>query len=194
MRPMEFTYRLTEEDYLRAAKIKAKNTSTRPWSRFLSRIYLGLFFLVLWFSMIVGRILEWLDLTGDKLGHLSVASVLFSSILPTAILSFLVILLIRAVLFWPKLLRRREQFRNSVGCQVETIVNVSPERIAFRSETGSSESQWRSYAAWSTRDGILVLDTQAGVRQILKIAGLSQDQRSELLGILRTTLGVGVIG
>jgi len=183
---MEFAYKLTEADYVKAARIKAKSLNARPWSKFLSRLYLVLSFVILWLCFSAGRILEWLDLTGDKLGNLAVGNLLLSSILPTAILSLLIILLVRAVAYLPRRRLRREQYRNSAACQVETRVRVSPQSIAFQSETGSSESNWKNYATWNTRDGILVLTNHGGVRHILKIAGL--DQHSELMGILADAL------
>jgi len=188
MESIEFTYHLTEDDYVKAAEIKVKIKASHPWSKVLSRIYLALLLFVIWFSMIIGRILAWLDITGDKLGKLSIGDVLLSSILPTAILLFLFILLIRILLLWPKKLQRREQYRNSAQCQVATTVKASPERIAFRSEQGSSESQWKCYAGWAAQDEILVLQTFAGVRQILKIPGLNQDQRAEFIRILNAAM------
>ena len=188
MESMEFTYRLTEDDYVKSAKVKVKINVPRPWSRFLSRIYLGSLFFTIWFSIIIGRILEWLDVTGDKLGNLKTSNLLISSILPAAILLFLVLLFVRILLFLPKRFQRREQYRNSAQCQVATTVKASTERIAFRSEEGLSESQWKCYAGWSAQDGILVLQTFAGVRQILKIADLSQDQRDEFIRIVKTAI------
>ena len=186
---MEFTYKLTEADYVKAARIRAKSLNARrPWSKFLSRLYLVLSFAILWLCFSAGRILEWLDLTGDKLGNLAVGNLLLSSILPTAILSLLIILLVRAVTYLPRRRLRREQYRNSAACQVETRVRVSPQSIAFQSETGSSESNWKNYATWNMRDGILVLTNHGGVRHILKIAGLDPAQHSELMGILSDAL------
>jgi hypothetical protein len=185
---MEFSYRLTEEDYMKASKIKVKYATGRPWARFLSRFYLVLFLITMWLTFASGRILEWLDVTGDKLGKLAIGSLLISSILPTLILSFLVIVLYRALLFWPRMQQRREQYGSNAGCQVETTVTLSPLSIAFRSEMGQSESRLKNYAAWSSRNGILVLATQAGVRQIVKIGGLPPAQQSELLKLLTDAL------
>ena len=195
MESMEFTYRLTEDDYLKAAKIKVKiKPSRRPWFQFMSRIYLGLFFFVIWFSMIFGRIFEWLEITGDRLGNLAMGKLLISSIVPASILSLLVFLLVRSVVFWPKRLQHREQYRRNSQCQVETTVNASTQRIVFRSETGSSESLWKCYAGWGTQDGILVLQTYGGVRQIMKVAELNQDQKSEFIRILNFVIDPGSNG
>jgi hypothetical protein len=181
---MEFSYKLTEDDFVRAGAIKVRYPSARAWSKSVSRIYSFSFLAALWLAFVSGRILERLDVTGNKLGDVAVEPLLLASILPSAILAVLIILVIRIVVYWPKRSLRREQYRNNAACQVETVVRISPESISFRSATGSSESRWTCYAGWNLRSGILVLANKAGVRQILKVAGLSPSERTELMQIL----------
>ncbi|HEY2468431.1 MAG TPA: hypothetical protein VGI45_11440 [Terracidiphilus sp.] len=185
---MEFTYKLTEDDYARAARVKVKSSGSRPWLKLLSRLQLAFFFVGLWIALIAGRILERFEISGEKLGNIAAGRLMLSSVLPTLILSWLIILAFQMATYWPKRKVRREQYRRNEGCHVATSVAVSPESIAFRSETGSSQSKWTCYTGWEIQDGILILLKQGGVRQILKVEGLDPNQQSELKGILANAI------
>ena len=185
---MEFTYTLTEDDYLKAATIKVPRSARRPWSRVLSVTYVVLFYLSVGLIVVAGRTLEWLDLTGDKLGNLPIGSVLSSSIFPMLILPLLIFVLFKTVTYLPTRKTRIEQFRNCIGCTVATTAIVSSQSIAFRSEAGTSECSWKCFAGWNSQGGLLILANHANTRHILKTARLEPAQSSELMQILATAL------
>lgn len=189
---MEFSYKLTESDYLRASII-AVNRPKRRWARALSYGYLTQLFLVIWGALIAGMMLERSDMVGitaADLRDLHVTSAIIpASIVPSAAFFGLVVLLLRLrFLRWFISNSRRENFRVDPACQAATTVTVTPQSIAFRSALGSSESDWRGYSAWAEKDGILLLVTHAGVRKILKISALSDVEKSELLSIVASAL------
>jgi hypothetical protein len=185
---MEFTYKLTEDDYVRAARVKVERSGPRLWLKVLSRLNSAFFFVGLWIAVAAGRILERFEISRNKLENLAAGQLMFSSILPTLLLSWLIMLVFQMATYWPKLKARREQYRRNAGCHVETSVTASSQSIAFRSETCSSESKWTCYAGWAMQDGILILANHGGVRQILKVEGLEQNQRSELMQILAAAI------
>src|SRR4051812_27499009 len=133
---IEFTYTLTEDDYLNAAKIKVARSAGRPWSRVLSVTYIVLSYLTVGLILVTGRLLEWFDVTGNKLGNLPIGSVFGSSIVPTAILPLGILYLFKAVTYLPSRRARREQFRSCLGCTAATTAVISLESVAFRSEAG----------------------------------------------------------
>ncbi|WP_109485938.1 hypothetical protein [Occallatibacter savannae] len=185
---MEFTYTLTEDDYLKAAAIKLARPTGHPWSRILSVTYIVLLYLSVGVIVATGRILEWFDLTGDKLGNLPIGDLLASSIMPTAILPLGILILFRAVTYLPNRRLRREQFRSCIGCTATTTAVFSLESVAFRSEAGFSQSAWKCFARWKSQEGLLVIANHAGTRHIVKVAGLDQAQLTELMEILAAAL------
>ena len=189
---MEFTYKLTEPEYLFASKIATKGLR-QPWARLVRYAYLSVIFLIVWGSVLVGMLLEQQDLVGITAGEIQfmhkAQAVIPASFVPAIGCYCLVLILLRfRFLQWFDRKRRLEDFRTDPGCQAETTATVTPQSIAFRSATGSSESIWACYSTWAERNGILLLVTHAGVRKILKVAGLSDPQRDELRAILTTAL------
>ena len=185
---MEFTYTLTEDDYLRAAAMRVPSFSRGPWSRVLSVSYIVVFYLSVGLLIVAGRMLEWLNLTGDKFGNLPLGDMLGSSIVPTAILPVAIFVLFKVIPFVPTRKARIEQFRRCIGCRVAVTAMLSPESIAFRSEAGRSECIWKCFAGWTAQDGLLILADHANTRHILKISGLDQAQHIEFMKILATAL------
>jgi hypothetical protein len=189
---MEFSYKLSEADYLLASGTAAKRPG-RPWARLLAYGNLTLVFLIIWGALLAGMFLEQSDLAGLNPSEIQtvplVRQVVPASIVPALCLFCLVFLLLRMrILRWLDRQSRREHFRADPGCQAETTVTLTPQSIAFRSVAGSSESVWDGYATWAERNGILVLVTRAGVRKIMKIASLSESEKVELRGILSAAL------
>jgi hypothetical protein len=193
---MEFSYKVSEDEYMRASKIGIKRPRG-PWARGVSYLYPATLFFAVWGSFLLGMIMERNDLVGVTAGDLheghafrsmSPAPFWSASLIPALGIFCLLLICLRILFRVPMLRVRREQFRRNPGCQVETTVNVTPSSIAFRSATGSSESRWECYSTWAERDGVLVLVTHAGIRQILRIAGLSEPERAEFRGILSASI------
>jgi hypothetical protein len=189
---MEFSYKLSEADYLLAGSIAVKRPG-RPRARLLFYAYLATLFLLLWGGLIIGMLLEQMDLVGISAAQIQGVqadkAIVPASIVP-ALLYFCagLILLRTGFLRWFDRGRRLEHFRTDPGCQAETTVIATAQSIAFRSKTGSSESIWDCYSMWAERQGILVLVTHAGVRKILKVSSLSESEKAEFRGILSAAL------
>lgn len=189
---MEFSYKLNQAGYLLAARIAVKRPG-RPWARVLSYGYLTMIFLIIWGALLAGMMLEQQDLVGITAAEVqaphAVRELVPASILPAIGLFSLALLLLRLrPLRSLERKTRLEHFHTDPRCQAETTVMMTKESIAFRSGTGSSESIWGCYSTWGERNGVLVLVTRAGFRQILKIVGLSEPEKIELRGILSAVL------
>ncbi len=189
---MEFSYKLSEAEYLLAARIAAKRPG-RPSARLFTYAFLTTILLIVWVSFVAGMVLEQSDLVGITAGDLQrphkVEAIIPASIVPTLAIFCVAILLLRMrPLRWLLRRSRFEHFRIDPGCQAETTVTLTSGSIAFRSATGSSQSIWGCYTTWGERDGVVVLVTCAGVREILKIADLSESEKGEFRSILSSAL------
>jgi hypothetical protein len=187
---MEFTYKLTEPEYLLACDIVVKRRGP-SWTRHLPYVYFAGLLLVVWGAIFGGMELECSDLIGVsvEIHKLPPVGLMISgSLLPAFIYAWVVSLIVRAVLRRWYLRRRLRHFHDDPGCQAETTVNFRPDSIGFRSSTGSSESIWECYETWNEKNGVLLLVTRAGTRKIVKTSGLSEAERSELRGILVAAL------
>lgn len=189
---MDFSYKLSESEYLLASRIAAKRPG-RPWARALTYGYLTIILLIVWGSLGAGMLLERSDLAGITAADIQrlkpAEAIIYASIVPACAISCMVFLLLRMrPLRWLDRKSRLEHFHADPGCQAETTVTLTGESISFRSAAGSSESIWGCYAAWGERNGVVVLVTRAGVRKILKISDLSEGKKDEFRSILSSAL------
>jgi hypothetical protein len=193
MAAMEFSYKLTESEYLSACKIPVKRPG-RNWTRISSYVYNAILLLTVWGAVVLGMLLESWDLVGINAAdvpHLHTpAAILPASIVPALGYFALVLMAFRLLrpTRWLAARRRREHFRADPQCQAETRVTVTVEGVSFHSATGSSQSIWSTYSTWAERGGVLLLVTHAGVRKILCISKLTDPQRAELRGLLAAVL------
>jgi hypothetical protein len=193
MAAMEFSYILTEPEYLRACNMRVKRAG-RNWLRINSYVYNAILLLTVWGAVVLGMLLESWDLVGVNTAdvphpHMP-AAILPASILPALAYFFFVLVGLRLLRpsRWIAARQRREHFRTDPSCTAETCVTVTPEGVSFRSATGSSQSIWGTYCGWTERDGIVLLVTRAGVRKILSIGKLTDPEKSELRSILTAVL------
>ena len=83
----------------------------------------------------------------------------------------------------------RRAYRNDPAMQGQFTVNITPESISTQGTAGPpSKSGRNGYASWRERRGVTVLMHHTGAYFILSLAGLSGAQRSELRGILAAAL------
>ena len=187
---MEFSYKLSEADYLLASKIVVKRPK-RAWARAQSYVSLGCLLVIVWGALLTGMMLEWSDAGGGSLAEAPIGHLVLSSIIPSLILFWFSLWLPRLVMRWPRLMSGREHFRTDPACQAETTAIITSESAKFRSDNGNSESAWDCFSTWGERNGVLVLVTRAGGRKILKISGLSAVEKEDLHAILHVALPKG---
>ena len=184
---MEFISKLDEGDFMLSGGIAVK-LSRSTFDRVFKWIYPFVFICFIWCTFLLGMILEWFNRTKGGLVQLPLGHMVLESFGPTAILYYLMVIALRPLERWPLRKRRRERFRTNPACQEPTTVTLSSDSISFRSTTGMSQSHWECYESWGEKSGIVVLLTQAGVRQMVKISELPSEQQQEFRNILTEVL------
>jgi hypothetical protein len=189
---MEFSYRITETDYLYACKIKvAPRVSQRlRWSKHAYRLLL---FTFVFGTFASGLLFGWKDATAIQIEMASppLGRVFSEAIIPALVISLLYFSVLGVL---HRYLTRNtnaqlEHYRSDPSCQCETTLTVTPEQVFFRCANGClTQSGWNIYKQWVESGNIILLITLAGVRKIVNIAGLSEVERDELRGILSAAL------
>ena len=166
---MEFSYRISEAEYLSAAKPKSKRSSSYIKAVLFWLVILA--FLVLVLSVVPPRTQQ-----------------ILSGLTHVPILVLLLGLTVLIPKLQPMILRRR--YRKDPSMQGRFTVNITPESISIENAAGtSSRSGWNDFFLWYEAEGVIVLVSRSKARSILiGLAGLSEAQRDDLRGILTASL------
>jgi len=186
---MEFTYKVSEAEFLSAWKLRERS--------FSSRLFRGVFLFVgFWVVVLVGLILLWgvVQYTGaSPMQHPSDHPAGISRFLGAMALNlgpFFVafgILAFVAIRLGPQSSRR--SYRNDPQMQGEFTVDLTPDSISIQNSVGtSSRSGWSLYKYWREGKDLLLLGLHSGELFVLSLAGLSEPQRDELRSILGAAL------
>jgi hypothetical protein len=161
---MEFTTRISEQDFLaghRLAQKSAFNTVLTVW------MYLLLAWLVF-------------QLAYDLLMGPKVRYVLFDGLSVLVLIGFW-------WMFLPNRLRRR--YRKDPSQHGENLVRIGPEGLSEESSSGTRSSRaWSLCSHWSESGRVFVLKSQSGIFYIFPKACLSAGQQEELRSTLSAVL------
>lgn len=184
---MEFSYQISEDEYVRAYKLAAK--SKRPA---LVKTVLFWAFVIICLTLLFGVISKQRHSPGDSeveqapvTQQAPAGNALLVNLGPLALVfagwGFL-------FFFWiPNAVRR--QYRKDTNSHGTITIHLDVESIAIRSTVGTStQSRWNVYNGWQEKQDIVILRYPNGTFQFLNIAGLSEPERAELRGILATAL------
>ena len=190
---MEFSFRVTEKDYLAAWKLRMKASRSNVRKTVLFWVFILVCLTMLW--VIVQRKAQLLSQeqqqavpsqpvsAADK--AVSPSHALLVNVGPFALIAAVWVLLLLNL--GPKGIRR--MYRKDPTMQGEFTVNITHDSISTQNTAGtSSKSQWSIYSYWREGTGIIVLFLLNGAYFVLSLAGLSDAQRDELRGILATAL------
>lgn len=191
---MEFSYKLSEEDYLQACEIRLPLIPTQmQWWESHAYMLIRTAFMVIAsaFGLFWG-----MEPPDGMQTHFSLSLFGFSlglGLMPGIGLSWLCGRVFRFL--HPILSRRRIEaarravYRADPTCHSETTLNITSEQLSFRCGTDRLiHSGWSLYDHWVESPDILLLVTHWRVRWIVNITGLSQAEREELRGILTAAL------
>jgi hypothetical protein len=188
MAAMEFSYTISEADFLRARKLPKKSPA-----QILSLIVRAN--LLFWLLLFVLLIILWtlVHLTsppaqtppvsahGHPAGLLGSVIVCLIFVAVSCIVAFL--------LFGIGPLRARRQYRKDPFFQGQFTVDLDAQRISMRNSAGaSSQDAWNLYGYWRARENLIVLVQPSREFLILNLAALSDAQRTELRSILTAAL------
>jgi hypothetical protein len=186
---MEFSYRISEEEYLSAARLKLKRASRLGRVRKTVMIWVfilaGLMFAV---SAIQNyrqqpdnsdEIAVQTATTAQPMNAMSITIVLF-----VVFISILLYVIFRGV---PMQLRR--QYRKDPAMQGQISMSITPESISVENTAGaSSKTGWNVYDYWCEGKGIIILAFHSGAYFLISLASLPETQQDELRGILTVAL------
>jgi hypothetical protein len=193
---MEFSYRITEAEYLRASKLK-------PLRSFGFRVFkLVRLIILFWICVFVGLILLWavVQRSGAAARQPAAKQVGTGQVLKAVVLNlgpFLVPFIAIGgaaiyLLFGLERMLTRRKYRNDLRIQGQFTVNITQGRILVLDRVGaSSQAGGDSYEWWHESKGLIVLRLRSGAHSVVSLAGLSESQRGELRGVLVATLPKG---
>jgi hypothetical protein len=190
---MEFSYTVSEAEYLRAWKLerKASSRSSLKTAVFWISIMIGLLLL---YRFIQPRQQQANLSHAQPVPHASVTQVnypdtptpgIMEKAGPFLVLAGLWILIVTGLV--P--MRLRHIYRKDPRMQGQFTVNLTPESISTENSVGTlSRSGWNVYNYWCEGKGIIVLMFHSGTYSILSLAGLSAVQQDELRRTLKAAL------
>ncbi len=190
---MEFTFKVTEAEYLRASRLRIK----LPGSKTLQTILFWIFILVCLVSLwsTVEKSKPTAGTTDQPV--VTQPSEVESPSRGTGFHALLVndgpFLLLAGVWFFMLLKLRpttvRGMYRKDPVMQGQFTVDVTPEFLSADNTAGTYwKARWNIFASWREGKDVIVLMYFTGAYFVLSIAGLSDAQRGELRGILATAL------
>jgi hypothetical protein len=188
MTAMEFSYTISEAEYLRARKLPSKSPaqiiSLATRANFLFWLFLFVLLVILWtFVNLISRPPQ----SQRVSAHPHPAGLLGSLIVcPISVAIFCIF----AFLFFgigP--LRARRQYRKDPFLQGQSTVDLNAQWISIRNSAGaSSQHVWNLYLYWRERKNLIVLVRPSREFLILNLAALSDPQRTQLRSILAAAL------
>jgi heme/copper-type cytochrome/quinol oxidase subunit 2 len=151
---MEFSYRISEAEYLRGARPKSKGSSSYIKAILFWLVIIA--FLVLLLT-VVQHFTHQPSVTQQPaiqpVSAHHTASQYFSALSP---LLAIVAIWILASKVQPMILRRR--YRKDFSMQGQFTVNITPESISIENTAGaSSQSKWNDFRFWYEADAFIVL-------------------------------------
>jgi uncharacterized membrane protein len=199
---MEFSYRIGEDEYVRACRIAVKSNRKSSGLPVVKTILFWVFVvicLVLLFS-VVERSARVSSTTASQaetqadsdcspapiqspqpVSGWSLATNLVPLVAIVAIMGFL-------YLVWlPKAQRR--QYRKDTNLHGETTIALDDQSVLIRSTVGTSfQAAWRAFSNWEQKQNMVLLRFPSGGFSMINISGLSNVEREQLRGILSEAL------
>lgn len=178
---MEFTYKISEEDYVNAYILQAGNRSSALVKNISFWVLMAVCLLLLF--GVTQRLIQ-SPADAEDSAPIVMSSVVLN-IFPAVVAAGFFIFF---RFFFPKI-RIRRMYRGDPALQSEITLNVTADSIACQSSAGStSQSAWNIYKCWSEGRGIITIAYHSGVYFVVSLAGLSEPRRAELRAILAAAL------
>jgi hypothetical protein len=179
---MEFSYMISEDEYLRALNPKFKG---RVKSVVKTIIF---WFLILACLMVIitaiGHLGPQPSLTQRPVIQNTGVSHTVRDLLEVSclLLLFAAIWVMNSVAT-PRILRRK--YRKDPAMQGQFTVSITRDTISVRNSAGTFDrSGWEPYRSWYETGDLIVLLTRPATSLMISLAGLCESQRDELRGIL----------
>jgi hypothetical protein len=190
---MEFSYKITEAEYVQACKLGRKVSSRSLFRLVMFWVFVLVCLMMLW--GVVRRNSQQPDVSDqpavteqsstepENNGHGMRAFLV--NIGPFVLVAGIWVV----VLFGVTPMRLRRIYRKDPFMQGQFTVSILPESISIQNTAGSSShTEWNVYERWREGKDVIVLKLQSGAYSAMSVAGLSNAQRDELRGILSAAL------
>lgn len=190
---MHFTYRISEEDFIRAHAIPVRRKQWLPkrQAQYLYLLIVTLFSVsAIWVSILLvgGRLYPSAD---NKTPVLSVDAFALSLCI-ALFFSALQGQLVPKVAPWLNGTKRRllESYRSNPACGKDCRVTIDAEQVRFEGDEYIHQSRWNAYAMWVWKEDLLLLVTHGGIRYTLVTRSLADPEKEQLRVLLNTVLPV----
>jgi hypothetical protein len=180
---MEFSYTVSESDYLAAWKLRRAPGLSKTLKTVMFWVFILVCLMVLW--GFVTRTNATQPVVEPEPANSDPVHALIVNVLPfVLILCIWVFMLIQ---LGPQTIRRL--YRKDPLMKGVFTVKVTPESFAITNTAGfSSESRWSLYQSWREGKKVIALLMPTGGCSVLVLSDLSEPQRNELRGLLASAL------
>lgn len=180
---MEFTYKISEQDFFRAAKLYRKSTANSKIRKILFVAFVVLC-LVLLFAVVMKTRDRSIEDIPPQQTSVS-AGQIAQQIGPLVLIAVVLIVL---VFVWPRM-RLRGIYRKSPVLQGTVTVQATLDTFSVETSTGStSRTRWSDMKMWYESNGLILLIYPTKIYQIVSVKDLSEPQLQEFRSILTTAL------
>ena len=191
---MQFTYRITEDDYVRGCKIALKAKGSK-----LFKVVLFWILIVIVLMILFGVVQKYTHASDTQTSQTESQSDSDQAQAPPshpwANIAANVGPLVAVIAVWGFLLlywlpnATRRQYRKDTNSHGIVTVSLDGDAFAFQSSVGTSfRAGWNAFKDWREKDGLVVLQYPAGTFQFLNVARLSEEELQELRDILSSAL------
>lgn len=181
---MEFSYKVSEADYLAAWKLLEKKVArTRELRKIAILVVINICLLIAWF-VVSHRPLPVSELESPS-SHASSSSLL------TSMLVVIGLVTLGNVLYRVKNRSTilRKMYQKNPSMQRVFTVDITTDGVSSRNTAGtSSASRWELYEFWSEEKDLMLLTLRNETFSIVNLAGLSTERRNELRTIVGAAL------
>jgi hypothetical protein len=180
---MEFTYKISEQELIRAAKLYRKSSVN---SKVKKIIFIA--FVVICLVLLFAVVMKIREGSVENVSR-EPTSVTTGHILQQAgplvlIAAFWIVL----IFVWPRI-RLRGIYRKSPVLQGTVTVQVTLDALSVETSTGStSRTRWNDMKMWHEGNGLILLVYPTKIYQIVNVKDLSELQLGEFRSILTTAL------
>jgi hypothetical protein len=186
---MEFSYRISEAEYLRAARFRFKEAFRLGRIGKIIMIW-GIIIACLMGAVSIVQIYRHQPPPAEQETAETASAEPLSSRLIENVVPLIVTFGIMAWVMSGRVpMGLRRIYRKDPSMQGQFTANITPESISIENTAGTSfRAGWNIYERWREEEGLLLLVLRSGASSMISLADLSSTQRDELRGILAAVL------
>ena len=186
---MEFSYRISEAEDLRAVRLKFKEAFRLGH---IGKIVMIWVVILAGLMLAIGaaQILKHQPPTAEQESAETAPAEPLTNRLIENVVPVIVILGVMAFVLSGRVpMGLRDRYRKDPTMQGQFTVNIAPDSISIENTAGTSfRAGWNIYDRWREETGLILLVLHSGAYFMISKAGLSESQRDELRDILTAAI------